>query len=184
MKNFLITVSQSVYSSAVDIGGHCASTFGPILTATWACFTIAGVIAASVNMYYMFRTVMVYRRLLQEMLRGDFSGLPRKLPSATACVSDSLKFAGTQLAYLIFGWVVATFALCILFLFLTFTTVLPIIGVYKETFWSWALRALLINPHTLALGWFAAALVNYAILQLLVRFVFQVCVWSHKTGGV
>lgn len=63
--------------------------------------------------------------------------------------------------------------LTVLALFLTVSTVLPLMGLYGDWFWPWWFKFAIFDTSTGQPGFLAMVLVNYWILMLTTRFAFR-----------
>ena len=82
-----------------------------------------------------------------------------------------------QIAYLLVGWAIMALMLCLVFLAITFTTVLPLLDIYGDWFWGpWVFSAAV--P-------LAISLVFYFLQVLLVRVIFSVrCVLNGSVRDI
>lgn len=166
-------VSLSLFSGnfAMDIGGSCSGTFGLIGNGVIGAFLGSGLIAAIINEAYLLHTMHCYRQHMLGMFRGEH--LTKQRPSPSDCIMSCVRYAGYQIAYLVFGWLLGTCILVLFCLLVTFTTILPILKIYGFGFWNWVLVTLLVDPETGRVGILAAAIFNFIGVWILVQWFLQ-----------
>eukprot|EP00051_Salpingoeca_urceolata_P001945 m.45424 g.45424 ORF g.45424 m.45424 type:complete len:957 (-) comp11780_c0_seq1:164-3034(-) len=153
---------------SVDLRFSC-NTNGIINDAVHWTFVSCGILSALINMAYLYRMLTVYNAHMRKLYRGDRSGFAT-LPSPTSALRGTLSYAGFQVAYISFGWLFGSVTLCIVCLFITFTTVLPIIHVFANWFWVWFYRVMIWSGGP---GILTMAAANYAAGYMAVRYLFQ-----------
>lgn len=181
----------SIYMGAVevDVGGGCVDTFGHVGdTSLWALVT-SGLLAAGITVLQLADVVLCYRTNMLNMYRGihlvpawDSGTLgpthPAR-PSSTLCILSCVRYAGYQIAYSIFGWLLNTGILVLLSLLVTLTTFLPSLGLYGYGFWSWFFQQFFYDVSSGGMGLCGVAIVNYVCVWLCVRVLLQ-----HSPGSL
>ena len=133
-------------STSISLSLHlsCATT-RIIVKATTGCFIAAFAIGALIELVFVYFTMASYREHVLALHRGDRRHLPLKDLTPTQVVNNGLKLGGFLVAYTVVGWILASLVFILLFLFITFTVVLPFpvdgLRLYDiSSFWLWVLN--------------------------------------------
>eukprot|EP00055_Hartaetosiga_balthica_P008605 m.32615 g.32615 ORF g.32615 m.32615 type:complete len:1022 (+) comp6393_c0_seq2:174-3239(+) len=145
----------------------CKTTF-IVENAVYYSFMTSGIIACLVHVIYLWHMLLCYKKHILRLCKGDRSFLPKKIEtlSSSVAITDALKYSGFQIAYILGGWLINAFLLCILCLFIAFAVVLPLLHIYNDWFFK---------PFLLHRLYPMFISVSFFIIQLLlVRYVFAI----------
>lgn len=165
LRPYLEMVPGIRLSVDMDLGLSC-STIAIIRDVVYYCFLASGIISCLLHIAFLAHMLACSRKHILRLCKGDRSMIPAMHTRYPAfAIVDGLKYAGFQVAYLLVGWLLVALVWCLICLFIAFTIVLPIMGIYKDFFW---------HDMFLPRMWpFVISVGLYYFQALLVRLLFQ-----------
>lgn len=99
-------------------------------------------VSSLMTFFATFRILTEYRRQIKMMYKGNFSSLPFRRDSRHPqfIMSDNISYAGSQVAYTLWGYVIVFLALTCVCMIVMYLIVLPILGkvskIFLKSFWN------------------------------------------------
>eukprot|EP00049_Salpingoeca_infusionum_P021214 m.366702 g.366702 ORF g.366702 m.366702 type:complete len:877 (+) comp37217_c0_seq1:149-2779(+) len=159
-------------------GNECPAYQRVVRAAVTFSMAIASSISAVAVVFSLVHLLVVYRKRMLLLFRGKPDFITKNVPASESIIC-AVKFGGTQVASALGGWILGTFVGTLLLLFISVSSIIPLMGLYGKWFWPWWFRFVVYNKETHALGFPVLLVVNYWVLYLMVRYLFRIARYAR-----